>query len=185
MAIHGWTVAPAGVRRATWAVVVDAVRQGGRAGGFRLDEGRTAGINVSIFVWHSAEKPEVDGDINRRRKRRRECQTQRPKEVDKEEVKKQEEMEGKIEGRKKKKDKNSYVKDLAPWECSLRAGDYTSFASQYLLFYNKVISIRAWQGYIKVPRQTINKSSKGSISFHFNTFLLEKHCQYLNQLSRF
>jgi hypothetical protein len=30
--------------------VVDAVRQGGWAGGFRLDEGRTAGINVLIFV---------------------------------------------------------------------------------------------------------------------------------------
>lgn len=50
VAIHGGTVAPAGVRGAPWAVVVDAVRQGGRAGGFRLDEGRTAGVNVSVFV---------------------------------------------------------------------------------------------------------------------------------------
>ena len=175
MAIHGWTVAPAGVRRATWAVVVDAVRQGGRAGGFRLDEGRTAGINVSIFVWHSAEKPEVEGDTNRRRKRRIECQTQRPKQLEtKRSWKNKSKWKGRFKEEKKKKDKNSYVKDLAPWECSLRAGAYTSFASQYLLFYNKVISIRAWQGYIKVPRQTINKSSEGSISFHFNTFLLEK-----------
>lgn len=47
-------------------MVVHAVRQGGRAGGFRLDEGRTAGVNVSVFVGHSAEKPEVDGRYKQR-----------------------------------------------------------------------------------------------------------------------
>lgn len=62
VAIHGGAVAPAGVRRAPWAVLVDTVRQGGWARGFRLDEGRTAGINVSIFVGHSAEKPVTSGD---------------------------------------------------------------------------------------------------------------------------
>lgn len=66
MSIHGGTVAPAGVWGATGAVVVDAVRQRGRARRFRLDVRRTARINVSIFAWHSAEKPVVWRERERR-----------------------------------------------------------------------------------------------------------------------
>ena len=120
-------------------MVVDAVRQGGRAGGFRLDEGRTAGINVSIFVGHSAEKPAVQGETDRGRKKEKESESNTvvKRGKNKEKVKQNREGE-REEGTEKKTNRRLRMLKTLPFESAA-----IIHASQHLLLYKKVVSTRA------------------------------------------
>lgn len=117
----------------------------------------------------------VAGDETEEKKKERVSNYRDQKRQRQEEVKKQEEMEGKIEGRKKK-DKNSYVK-LGSSRVQPKSWGLHIISVLYLLFYNKVISIRGVTG-LHPSAQTDHKQKLQRDPFpsHFNTFLLEKHC---------
>lgn len=108
MAIHGWTVAPLASEEppGLWWLALSV--QGGRAGGFRLDEETEQLESMCRSLFDILQRSLRWREIQTEEKRRRECQTQRPKEVEQKRRWKNK-GNGREDWRKKKKKRQEFI----------------------------------------------------------------------------